>query len=364
MEKLLYVSDISLPNKSAYAVHILKMCEAFSSRKRVDLIVNHNFEKWEVLKRNYNLKKKINIISLNNFKTTNFFFRVLNGYKTIKLIRKNDYKIILSRNILTSIILAFFGIKNILEIHTELTGFTKRIFYFFFRKTQKNLKFIFIHKELNNFFNLKKNFIVLDDAINLTEFKNIKNKTIKNSFVYTGSFIKGKGIELILDLAKHFKNYKFFLYGNLDTFPKSLYSKKKMIKNLIINDYVEYKKIPYILKSAEFLLMPYPKKVGVLMRGINVQKYISPLKMFEYLAAKKIIFASQNSAYRHILINNFNSIIIEPENKKKWIKMIEYVVNNKSKFNKLKKNSFKTAKKYTWEVRSKKIENFALKKKK
>ena len=52
MEKLLYVSDVSLPNKSAYAVHVMKMCEAFSEKKEVDLVVNHNSEKWKVLKRN------------------------------------------------------------------------------------------------------------------------------------------------------------------------------------------------------------------------------------------------------------------------------------------------------------------------
>ena len=33
--------------------------------------------------------------------------------------------------------------------------------------------------------------------------------------------------------------------------------------------------------------MPYPKKIGVLMKGVDVQEYISPLKMFEYLASKK-----------------------------------------------------------------------------
>tara|TARA_B100001057_G_scaffold500944_1_gene619043 strand:- start:17954 stop:19042 length:1089 start_codon:yes stop_codon:yes gene_type:complete len=362
MEKLLYVSDVSLPNKSAYAVHVMKMCEAFSEQKEVDLVVNHNSEKWKVLKRNYNLKNNINIISLNNFKVGNFFFRIINAYKTLKLIKKNNYKIIISRNIITSTILAFYGLKNILEIHTELTGLTKKIFFLFLKKNKKNLKFIFIHRNLNSFFKLKKNFIILDDAINLKDFNNIKNKTIKNKFVYTGSLIKGKGIELILELAAHFRNYKFFLYGNLDTFPKSLNPKRKMIKNLIVNDFIEYSKIPSVLKSAEFLLMPYPKKAGVLMRGIDVQDYISPLKMFEYLAAKKIIFASHNEAYKHILINNFNSLIIEPENKTKWINKINYVLNNKKKFNKLKKNSFKTVKKYTWEKRSEKILNFALKK--
>ena len=361
MKKILYVSDLSLPNKSAYAVHVMKMCEALAVNNNVDLVVNHNNQKWQSLKENYNLKTKINIISLNNLKIGGLVLRIVNGYKTYKITKKNNYKIIISRNIISSILLAIFGVKNTLEIHTELGGFTKKIFYFFLKKIKKNLRFIFIHKELKKHFNFRKKFIVLDDAINIEQFKDVKIKTQPNKFVYTGSYIKGKGIELILDLAEHFKNYKFHLYGNLDTFPEDLVNKKNL-KNLIINDYIEYKKIPYVLKSAEFLLMPYPKEIGVLIKNINVKKYISPLKMFEYLASKKIIFASKNKAYEHILINNYNSIIIEPENKKKWIKKINKIISNKKKYNKLKINSFKTAKKYTWKIRAKKIINFSSRK--
>ncbi len=227
---------------------------------------------------------------------------------------------------------------------------------------KKNLKFIFIHKSLNNYFNFKKSYIVLDDAIDLSDFEKIKTRQVSNKFVYTGSYLKGKGIELILDIAEYFKKYKFCLYGNIDTFPKDLIERQKGIKNLELNDHIPYKKIPKILKSAEFLLMPYPKRIEVLIKNINVKNYISPLKMFEYLASKKIIFASKNESYKHILKNNYNSIMIETENTKQWIQKISFVIRNKKKFLVLKKNSFTTAQKFTWDRRSKKIIEFSYEK--
>ena len=78
---------------------------------------------------------------------------------------------------------------------------------------------------------------------------------------------------------------------------------------------------------------------------------MSPLKMFDYLAGKKIIFASKLKVYSHILKNNFNSILINPEKTSEWIKAFEVLKNKKKLRKKLKKNAYETAKKFTWNKR-------------
>lgn len=360
MKNILYLSDLSLPNKSAYCVHVMKMCEAFAISNKVKLIVNSSSTNWQDIKKSFNLSNKFEIFPLRIFKNRSFIFRVLNAFKTYKMIKNENFDIIISRNIISSLVLAVLNVKNILEIHTELSGLTKKIYNFLKGrpKIEKNIKYIFIHKNLKKYFNLYKNkSIILDDAVKIYDFQKIKVKENKNTFVYTGSLITGKGIEIILELAKHYKNFKFMVYGNLDTFPKDLL-KKKRLANLYMGDYIPYYKVPKVLKSSEFLLMPYPKKIGVLIKGIDVKSYISPLKMFEYLSAKKIIFASYQNSYKHILKNNFNSILIKNNNINEWIKCIDNVVSNKNKFSRIKKHAFKTAKKYTWESRSKKIIKF------
>ena len=54
MQKIFYLSEISLPNTSAQVIQTLKMCDSFSNKKKeVYLLVNHH----ETLKF-FDLKKK------------------------------------------------------------------------------------------------------------------------------------------------------------------------------------------------------------------------------------------------------------------------------------------------------------------
>ena len=82
---------------------------------------------------------------------------------------------------------------------------------------------------------------------------------IKYKFVYTGSFVQGKGIETIIALANHFKEFKFNVFGNLDTISSQNLNKCKSLKNLILNDYQSYFSICKILLKSEYLLLPYEK---------------------------------------------------------------------------------------------------------
>ena len=56
--------------------------------------------------------------------------------------------------------------------------------------------------------------------------------------------------------------------------------------------------------------MPYEEKVMVNSKSLNTSKYMSPLKMFDYLAAGKIIISS-NQKLREILKNNYNCFIVK-----------------------------------------------------
>ena len=157
MQKIFYLSEISLPNTSAQVIQILKMCDSFSDKKKeVYLLVNHNENlKFFNLKKKYNLKTNFKIISLKNNKNLSFLRRINLANKAIRYISlfKDNNKIVISRSIISSIIFSIFGKKNILELHSENSGIS-RILFNFFRKTGafKNQFFILIHKNLNKHF--------------------------------------------------------------------------------------------------------------------------------------------------------------------------------------------------------------------
>lgn len=246
----------------------------------------------------------------------------------------------------------------ILEIHTELQGWTKYIFSIFkFFNLSKNLKFILINKKLNDHLKLQdKDFIILDDCVDFRDFHPVNEK--KNSCVYTGSFVKGKGVETILNIASNLPNINFILYGNLKTLDKDLYDKILKEKNISLNNFVSYREISEILPRNKVLLMPYEKKVGVLIDNLDVSNYISPLKLFDYLAAGSIIIATRKDAYAHVLKDKYNCFLVNSSNPSEWCEIIKTALTESPLINEIKKNSLKSAKIYNWLNRVDKIHNF------
>lgn len=353
-----YVSELNIPNKSAYSIHVMKMCEAFSKLGYKTNLFTIKSENPFKINKVYNIKYKFNINSVfSNQKNLNFFWRII---FTIKILSNNfdQNSIFISRSIMFALIASTLKKRIILELHHEITGFTK-YFYFLLRhlKLIENLKYIFLHKQLSTLYKIEtRKSIILDDAVKIEDFNQKKIKKLKNTCVYIGSFFEGKGINQIFRLAKRNKKNFFHIYGE-----RKYLNIDKKEKNVKVFDYVDYSKIPQVLSRYEVALMPYQKKV----RGrssIWLEKYMSPLKMFDYLSAKMIIIASDLKVYKHILKNNFNCKLVTVNNDIKWSKTIYSAFKKNNHNNLLKANAFKTAKRYTWDRRCEKIILFMKKK--
>ena len=203
-------------------------------------------------------------------------------------------------------------------------------------------------------FNL--NYIILDDGADFINFISQDKLTKKKTCIYIGSFFKGKGLEIIKKLSKLLPDFQFHLYGDKESLPKKINC--KLNHNIKFYDYVEYSKIPKILKNYKVALMPFQAKINARSKNLEISKYISPLKMFDYLAAGKIIIASKLKAYDHILKNNKNSLLISHNDLNLWKNLIKDVFKNPHKYSKIKYNAKKTAIKYSWDNRAKKFINF------
>ena len=187
------------------------------------------------------------------------------------------------------------------------------------------------------------------DAIDITDFSkpDLKRTNISIDKVgYVGSFYKCRGIDLILGLAKLNPNKQFIMIGDIENLNK----KKFNIKNITLENFKPYYQIPKILESIDILLMPYEKVVEVNSKNLNTASYCSPLKMFDYLAAAKIIFSSKLPGICEILIDNYNAILLDDTSLKKW----NFVLTNLDKYqnlNQIKRNAYLTACAHTWEKR-------------
>jgi len=358
--KTYYIAEINLPSNSAYAVHVFQMCNALAKLSNEVILIVPCIKKncLKKIKKEYGVKNDFKIKSIFfKKKKLNFFSRIYFANQCFKIINNEKKKpLIISRSIISSLIFAKNNFNNYIEIHHELKSFT----YFFFRIFQfsskkKYLKYIFINKYLLNFFDfIKKDYLILDDAVNLDLFKLKKIKTLKNTCAYFGSLTPGKGLEIIKKISIQLKKINFHIYGDM----KLLKSELKYLqnfKNLTFFDHLKYYKVPKIMNKYRVLLMPYLQNVSVRSKNLDTGKYMSPLKLFEYLASGKIIIASKLNVYSHILKNNKNSILVPFNKPQLWIQKISDVFKDFNKYEYLSKNSIKTVQKYTWDLRVKKI---------
>jgi glycosyltransferase involved in cell wall biosynthesis len=360
LSKLFYIAEFSLPSTSAYSIHVLKICDSFSNFFESTLLIVPYKDKsyyFKKIKYNYNLKNNYLIHSVFKNKKMNFISRIIFSLKVVSdLVKYKDNKnvLIYSRSIMSSIFLSVMQIPNYLELHHDLKGLTKFLFFitnfYFFRR---NIKFILLHRNLLNVIpSLKTNYIILDDGVDIKDFSfykknNLSNKK-NNTCAYFGSLTKGKGLEIIFSIAKKMNNIKFHIYTDLTLLDKSVINK---FCNVKFFNYVSYSKVPIVMSKYDVVLMPYKNSVRARSNNLEISKFMSPLKLFDYLASCKIIIASDLKVYSHILRNNFNSILINYNNINLWCKKIRQVFRNRSKFHYMKINAYNTAVKYTWDKR-------------
>ena len=88
-----------------------------------------------------------------------------------------------------------------------------------------------------------------------------------------------------------------------------------MNKNIKIKNRINYRHVPNILSRYLIALMPYGDIIGGRSNNLEISRYISPLKMFDYLSAGNLIVASKLKPYSHVLKNNLNSFLVD---NKKW----------------------------------------------
>ena len=157
--------------------------------------------------------------------------------------------------------------------------------------SKKIIKIIFISKALSKIYKLNKEVLILHDAVDIEHFK-FKPKNYKKIFsvgYIDESFYSGRGIEKILTMSSKLKKYQFKLYGA----DKNFNRKKSLNNNVEIYDKIPHRLVPKIISRLDVLLMPFEKKISINAKNINTSKYMSPMKMFEYLSSGRVILSSK-----------------------------------------------------------------------
>ena len=340
--KILYISKSFIPSRMANSIHVMKMCQAFSDNGHdVVLIAPHLKNQYENdvddIYEYYGVRKNFKIKKLwhPNLKCGAFLYTIAIFFY---LLLSKRFDLIYGRFLHGCFVATLLKNKVIFESHEaifekknhRLKVFKKLIKYKNFKKLiviSQVLKNMYLE---NGYLNDSKIQVAHDGADQVENFESrIRLLGLNDDLKvgYVGHLYKGRGIETIIECAKKINDMSFHIVGGLK---EDIEYWENYLKNLNLNNVYFYGFVPpketiRYRNSFDIVLAPYEKKVSIEGFG-DSSKFMSPIKIFEYMSHKKPIIASDLPVIREIL-NEKNSILVKPDDIELWINSIEKLKN-------------------------------------
>jgi glycosyltransferase involved in cell wall biosynthesis len=366
--KVYYISPSTIPSRSANSIHVVNMCEGLNQLGYEVVLFAHSnscnsLNCQKQLKNIYGVdNRKINLKIFRSKKNRGVEFIIALRaliFFILDLIKNTEPKYIISRNLYAATFLGLFFRRNVIyETHSPERGFRKNIQKWLL--DSKNIQTVVISEALKiaikNLHSVNgKNLWVFHDAaragksrLNNSQRQNLRNRLL-NPVVdlscydkiigYFGHLYSGRGIEVIQGAALKNPRHVFVVYGGNE---KEIIRcrENNSVNNLFFMGYISPKLIYSAMGMMDILLMPYQKSVSIGLVGVDTAKWMSPMKLFEYLSTGVPIISSDLSVLREVLIDGDNCILVKASNIEDWSNAIQKIISDSDLENKLGINSY------------------------
>lgn len=371
---MLYIANIRLPTEKAHGIQIMNMCEAFArAGERVTLIVPHK-------KNNiaedpfayYGVEPIFSIVRLGgtDLGTSAVGFRLgalLFAVRAFFYALSHSDGAVYSRDELPLLLLSITGKKTFFEVHTARSNFFVRA------ALQRVTGAVYISRGLEKFFSGTNGAShVATDAVDLEAFEHIpNNKTLLRTEL---------GLPHERTIVGHVGKYTTMgkekgVDSLIRTFPSALAANPALLLLLVgINEkerglvevvaqeagipqgalvvvpHLKHAQAIRYLKAADILVMNYPDTP-------HYRDFMSPLKLFEYMASGRAIVTSDLPSVREVL-DDSTAVFFRPGDDAGLGRAIAALASNTSRLEQLGTNAAERARDYTWEARAKGILRF------
>jgi glycosyltransferase involved in cell wall biosynthesis len=355
--KIVYIADCEMPSLRANSINVINTCNALANLNHTVLLYIPNYRKTKVAQhdivRFYGTGTSIHIKQINaNVPFGKYIFYSLSSvYHSIR----TPHDVIVGRNILALLLSGLFRMRSILDLHSKLwdrSAIWKTICYMTFSSrhlvgisfNSNRLKDGFIAKYSPT---RKLKLVVAPNGANSPEdsllFEPIHEKIRVG---YFGSSGIGRGLPILVKLAEYFAGLDFYLFGEID-YHSSLPNNIKLMGKINPSD------VGYERAMCNVLIAPYERNV-IMKSGDNTAEYMSPIKLFEYMASKRAILTSDLPAIREVLGQD-DAIFANPDKIEEWIEGLNKLANEQARHQYAINSHKRFLTDYTWNKRAEKI---------
>jgi len=163
---------------------------------------------------------------------------------------------------------------------------------------------------------------------------------------FSGSLYQGRGIEEIIWCARHMPDVFFVIVGGApdDVVRHENFAHHSKVPNIQFVGHVVHDMVAKYLMAFDILIMPYT--------SVSAHPYMSPMKMFDYMAAGRPIVATDFPVVREILSHEHNAFLVAPDSGEELLRGVRWFIDNQEKARVIGNQARVDAGRYLWEKRA------------
>lgn len=138
---------------------------------------------------------------------------------------------------------------------------------------------------------------------------------------YTGHLYPGRGIEIILSLAAAMPDIDFHVVGGMEHDIRRWRAQSRL-PNILFHGFVPPADVSSLARRFDIVVAPYQSRVAIIGGAGDTSAWMSPLKIFEYMALGKAIVCSDLPVLREVLTDNMTALLVPPADTDAWIQAV------------------------------------------
>lgn len=366
------ITGSKIPARTANSIQTMKMAQAMLTlghTVRVYIPGQTPDIPWDEIAQHYGIQAKIDIRWLPaNPRMRSYDF----GFRSVRQAIRRDADLIYTRLPQAAAYASWRAFPTIYEIHDMPSGrFGPRLLRVFLHG-RGAVRLVSITSALADDINMiyrmpnKTGFrMTAPDGVDLDRYNDLpaprkarQSLGLPDKFTagYTGHLYPGRGIALVLRVAGRLPEFSFLIAGGEHKDIARLKSRvaAKGLDNIAVLGFISNEELPLYQAACDALLMPYQARVAASSGG-DISRYLSPMKMFEYLACGRAILASDLPVLQEVLVQEENALIVPAASEDAWVQALRKLNADPDYKSRLGNRAREAANKYTWKARAERV---------
>lgn len=327
-----YLVPSRIPSLSANSMQVMKMADALLAiDPQLLMVATRGDVREDDLHRLYGIDRRPHMVRL---PLAGRAGPHLFGLGAALLARWHGADLVLTRSVAAAAFAARLGLATVFECHAPPLG-GERLYWRWLAGAPAFRRLVVISDALRRIMadsypeTSAMDVVVAHDGVDLARFQGLPDPVAAKRAAgrdvgrkvagYAGHLYAGRGIELILDLAAARPEWDFILLGGT---PKDVDAWRgeaagRHLGNVDFGGFVANADLASRLAVCDVLLMPYQRTVMVSGGSLDTARWMSPLKMFEYLAMGRAIVVSDLPVLREVF-DGSTGILVPPDDLRAW----------------------------------------------